>query len=84
MIKNDEGLIDFITSFLSKITSYNSSDYEKQIDWRIYKGIEKFVDLKKIEPRIRKIFTSPDFTQLVDQKKLAVETFLNGKIKDSF
>lgn len=75
MIKNDEGLIDFITSF------------DEKIDWRTYKGIGKLVDLKEIEPRIRKIFNSPDFTQLEEQKKLAIKTFLNsidGKTNDSF
>jgi hypothetical protein len=52
--------------------------------WIIDKNIGKLVDLKKLEPRIRKIFNSPDFAQLDDQKKLAIETFLNGKIKDTF
>jgi predicted KAP-like P-loop ATPase len=69
MIKNDEGLINFITSF------------DEKIDWRTYKGIEKFVDPKELEPRIRKIFSSPDFPQLEDHEKIAIETFLNGKIK---
>jgi len=83
MIKNDEGLIDFITSFLSKTTSYSSSDHIEKIHWRIDESIENFVDLKEIEQRIRKIFHSPDFAQLEDRKKLAIETFLNaidGKI----
>ena len=86
MIKNDEGLIDFIFIFLGNITRYRGSRYRKNIDWRIYKGIGKLVDLKEIEQRIRKIFNSPDFAQLDDQKKLAIETFLNaidGKIQDS-
>jgi len=83
MIKNDEGLIDFITVSLGKITRYRGSSYRENIDWRIYKGIGKLVDLKEIEPRVREIFNSPDFAQLDDQKKLAIETFLNaidGKI----
>jgi len=89
MIKNDEGLIDFITGFLDKIVIYSSLDYiEKahlhKVLWIIDKNIGKLVDLKKLEPRIRKIFNSPDFAQLDDQKKLAIETFLNGKIKDTF
>ncbi|MGY4686592.1 KAP family P-loop NTPase fold protein [Petrotoga sp. DB-2] len=83
MIKSDEGLIDFITSFLSKTTSYSSLDSEEKINWQIDESIKNFVDLKEIEPRIRKISASPDFAQLEDQKKLAIETFLNtidGKI----
>jgi len=83
MIKNDEGLIDFIFIFLGNITRYRGSRYRENIDWRIYKGIGKLVDLKEIEKRIRKISSSPDFAQLKDQKKFAIETFLNiidGKI----
>ncbi|RMF93931.1 MAG: hypothetical protein D6734_08960, partial [Candidatus Schekmanbacteria bacterium] len=83
--KNDDGLIDFITSFLSKSTSYGMSDYVGRIHWRIHlKSVEEFVDLKEVEPRIRKIFSSSDFEQLDDRKKLAIRTFLDtidGKIK---
>lgn len=87
MIKNDEGLVDFITSFLSETTNYSSSDYIKKTKWNIDESIKNFIDLKEIEPRIRKIFNSPDFAQLEDQKKLAIETFLNsidGEINDNF
>jgi len=83
MIKSDDGLIDFITSFLTPVPPYNSSDSQEKSLWRIDKSIENFVDLKEIEPRVREIFNSPDFAQLDDQKKLAIETFLNtidGKI----
>ena len=87
MIKNDEELVDFIVSFLTPVPPHNSSDSQKKRHWRIDGSIENFVDLKKIEPRIRKISSSPDFAQLDDQKKLAIKTFLNsidGKINDSF
>jgi predicted KAP-like P-loop ATPase len=83
MIRNDDGLIDFIASFLSKSRSLGMSDYVGKIYWRIsIKGIEEFVDLKDIEPRIRKILSSPDSDELDDTRKLAVKTFLdtiNGK-----
>ncbi|MDK2789456.1 MAG: hypothetical protein PWP07_2701 [Epulopiscium sp.] len=88
MIKNDDGLIDFITSFLSKSKSQGMSDYVAKTDWRIdLKSIEEFVDLTELEPRIRKIFSSSDFEQLDDRKKLAIRTFLDtidGKIKERF
>jgi len=88
MIKNDDGLIDFITSFLSKSKSHVISDYVAKTHWRIHlKNIEEFVDLKEVEPRIRKIFSSSDFEQFDDRKKLAISTFLDsidGKIKDLF
>jgi predicted KAP-like P-loop ATPase len=83
MIKNDEGLVDFITSFLTRVYPHNSSDSLEKRHWRIDGSIENFIGLKEIEQRIRKIFNSPDFAQLEDQKKLAIETFLNGKIKDT-
>lgn len=88
MIKNDDGLINFITSFLSKSTSYSMSDHVGRIHWRIpLESVEEFVDLKEIEPRIKKIFSSLDFEHLSDQQKLAMKTFLDtidGKIKDRF
>jgi len=88
MIKNDAGLIEFITSFLSKSISHGISDYVERIHWQIpLKNIEEFMDLKEIEPRIRKILSSSDFKHLDDRKKLAIKTFLDtidGKIKDPF
>jgi len=88
MIKNDEGLIYFITSFLSKSISHGMSDYVAKIHWGInLKSVEEFVDLKEVEPRIRGIFSASDFEQLDDRKKLAIKTFLDtidGKIKERF
>jgi len=86
--KNDDGLIDFITSFLSKHRSQGVSDYVVKTYWRIQlKNVEVFVDLKVVEPRIRKIFSSSDFEQLDDRKKHAIKTLLDtidGKIKEPF
>jgi len=88
MIKSDDGLIELITSFLIKSTSQSLSDYTEKIHWRInIKSIEEFVDLKEVEPRIRKISSSLDFEQLDARKKLAIRTFLDtidGKIKERF
>ena len=89
MIKSDDGLIDFITCFLSKSTSRAIyTDYVETMHWRIdLKSIEEIVVLKGVEPRIRKIFTSSNFEQLDDRKKLAIKTFLDtidGKIKNAF
>jgi len=88
MTKNNDGLVDFIASFLSRSTSCGMSDYVAQIHWQInLESVKEFVDLKEVEPRIRKIFSSSDFTQLDDRKKLAIRTFLDtidGKIKERF
>ena len=90
-IETDDGLIDFITSFLSKSTEiYGMSDYVIKINWRIpLKSIGEFVDLKRIEPRIRNMFASPNFEQMDDndKRKLAIKTFLDtidGKIESNF
>ena len=64
------------------------SDYVGIIHWQIHlKSVEEFVDLKEVEPRIRKIFSSSDFEQFDARKKLAIRTFLDtidGKIKERF
>ena len=88
VIENDDGLIDFITSFLSKSKSHGMSDYVIKINWRIpLKSIEEFVSLKQIESRIRNMFASPNFELMDDKRKLAIKTFLDtidGKIKSNF
>ena len=89
MIRNDDGLVDFITSFLNKSTSYGIyTDRVAETHWYInIESIGKFVDIEEVEPRIRKIYSSSDFEQLDDQKKLAIKMFLDtidGKIKNLF
>lgn len=88
LIKDDNELIDFITSFLSKVKSHTVSDYGEKTNWRIHlKSIEEYVNIKQIEPKIRNIFSSANFTQLENQKRLAIKTFLDtvdGKINDRF
>lgn len=90
MIETDDGLIDFVTSFLSKTKSHSMSDYVFKTEWKINpKSIEEFVDLKQIEPRIRNIFFSSKFEQMEDndKRKLAIKTFLDtidGKIESNF
>lgn len=84
MIENDDGLIEFIASFLSKSTSQGISE----IPWRInLKSVEEFVNLQKAESRIRKKFSSSGFEQFDDRKKLAIRTFLDtidGKTTEHF
>jgi len=88
MIGNDDGLIDFIASFLSKGESRGLSDYVGRVQWRInFKLIKDFVDVKKIEPRIRKISSSTKFEELEEKKKIAIKAFLDsydGKIEEPF
>jgi len=88
MIKSEEGLIDFITAFLTKIKSHTERDYVYETRWRIdIKNIEKFIEAKKIESRIRKIINSKKYKQLNKRQKIALKTFIDtidGKIKDRF
>ena len=88
MIKSDEGLIDFITAFLTKSTSQTMGDYVYKTHWRInIKSIEEFIEIKKIESRIRKIVNSEKYTHLDERQKIALQTFIDtmdGKIKNDF
>jgi len=88
MIKNDEGLIDFITAFLTKSTSQTMRDYVYRTHWRInLKSIEEFIKINKIESRIRKIINSDKYTHFDERQKIALQTFIDtidGKIKDNF
>jgi len=88
MIESDEGLIDFITAFLTKSTSQTMGDYVYKTHWRInIKSIEEFIKINKIESRIRKIVNSGKYTHLDEKQKIALQTFIdtiNGKIKEGF
>jgi predicted KAP-like P-loop ATPase len=88
IIKTDDGLVNFITSFLYKVKSQGVGSYVGRIHWQIgIKNILEFADLKQIEPRIRDILSSSGFDKLDEKKKLAIKTFidtLDGKIKDPF
>lgn len=88
IIKNDEGLIDFITAFLTKSTSQTMGDYVYRTHWRInLKSIEEFIKINKIESRIRKIINSNKYTHFDERQKIALRTFIDtidGKIKDNF
>lgn len=87
-IRNNEGLVNFITKFLGESTSSGISDYVSKRNWRINtKNIEHFVGLDLIEPRMRKILSSPKYNELEDKQKTAVKVFLDtydGKIDDRF
>jgi predicted KAP-like P-loop ATPase len=88
MIRDDDGLVDFLAGCLSRSTSRGLDSYVGTIHWRIdLKFIGGFVDVKEIGPRVRDIAASPKFKKLDDREKLAISTFLdtvNGKTKDPF
>ena len=88
MIKTDDGLVKFVTTFLSKVKSRGGGSYVERIQWRMpMKDISNFVDLEEIKPRIRSIFSSQAFRALDERKQLAIRTFIDtidGKTKDPF
>jgi len=88
VIQDDEGLVIFITGFLSPVTSQGVGSYVGRINWQInLKSIGNFIDVKKVEPRIRSLISTSKFESLDERQKLGVTTFLDtidGKIKDTF
>ena len=88
IVKTDNGLVNFIASFLYKVKSGGLGSYVSRIHWQIRsKNISSFVSISEIEPRLRSILLSGVLDQLDDRKQLAVKTFLDtidGKIKDAF
>lgn len=88
LLKTDDGLIEFITRFLTKSISHGLSDYVGKTNWRIdMQSVGEFTDLKTAEQRLRKIRLSPEYDNFMEQQKLAISIFLDtfdGKIKDFF
>lgn len=84
-IKSNERLLKFIIGFLSKVKVQSMGDYTSTIEWQMnLKNIEEFIEINKIEPRLRKIATSKKFESFDDKTRLAIDTFLgvfDGKIK---
>ena len=76
-IKNEQGLIDFITGFTEKTSSWNSSDRFENVFWRInLKYMKNFIDPQEIEPRVSRIASSSRFEHLNENNKRAIELFL--------
>lgn len=86
IITTDNGLINFITAFVSTSTSHTMGDHVSRKNLRIsLKNLGDFVEVNKIEPRIRKLKNSKGFNELNDKNKKAIEVFLNtfdGKVDD--
>jgi len=77
LIENDEGLIDFITGFLYRITSQGMRDYVAEKSWKInLENVEEFVDLNTVKNRLEKIRNSKMFKKLGDKEQIAVKIFL--------
>ncbi len=79
IISSDEGLADFLSIFLSKVTSWAQDDKVPRYTWRLEpKSIEVFVEnLTEINDRCGKILESKP-SWLIDKRKTAVETYLKA------
>jgi len=76
--KKDDGLINFITRFLSRTHSYGASDYVARTSPRLdIDSIEKLIQVKKIEKRLRAIASSSKFTELEEQERTALTLLLD-------
>lgn len=86
MIKDESGLVGFVTAFTGKSCVYGMSDRVGRIEWRInLKTIDEFADSKILEPRLRQIAASLSFSQLEEKQKIAVKAFLDtfdGKVNN--
>jgi hypothetical protein len=59
---------------------------KRELDINI-NSINEFIELREIEPRIRKIYSSSDFKQLEETQKTAIEKILeemDRKSEESF
>ncbi len=85
MIKNDIGLINFVSRFLNHSIFYPREGTDTHLKINL-ENIKEFVDLEEIEPRIREIYSS-DIEKLDEQQRKVIELFLDtydGKIKENF
>lgn len=86
IISTDKGLIDFVTAFVSTSTSHTMGDHVSRKNLRIsLKNLGDFVDVKEIEPRIRKFNKSSKFNELDIKQQKAIGVFLDtfdGKVED--
>jgi predicted KAP-like P-loop ATPase len=87
-IKHDDSLIYFLTGFLEESYTQVLGDYapKRELDINI-NSINEFIELREIEPRIRKIYSSSDFKQLEETQKTAIEKILeemDRKSEESF
>lgn len=78
IIESNQGLVDFLVSFLSKSYSMGMTDRVPKAHWRLYPHtLEPFLDVEKAYERCKAILeASPEW--LINKKKIAVEIFIKG------
>jgi len=79
IISSDEGLIDFLSLYLSRVSSWGMDDKVERYEWRLDpRSIERWVeDISVVFERCKKIIeTEPEW--LNENRKNAVETFIRS------
>ena len=77
LIKDENGIVKFITAFLNESTRYGEDDIVgKKHWWMKLKEIEDFTDLKNIEDRVRNIVAESKMDYFSEKEKKAIEVFL--------
>ncbi len=76
-ISSDEGLVDFLTGFLSRVYEQVMTDRVGRMEWNLdLESLKLFLDPDKIIDRCKNLIKlKPDW--LIDKKKIAIETFVN-------
>jgi predicted KAP-like P-loop ATPase len=79
MIETDDGLIDFVTSFLRPIKSWGGPHAIANVRWDIStEQISYFTNIDELEVRIRAISRSSMFQELSEKKKRAINIFIEA------
>jgi predicted KAP-like P-loop ATPase len=85
MTQEEEGLLELLSKFESKVFSSGGSNSVSRVEYRInLKTVEDFIQPKSIEPRLRAIAASGSFNILPAGHQRAVKTFLDtvdGKVE---
>jgi predicted KAP-like P-loop ATPase len=75
-IASDDGLVDFLTGFLSKGYSQSIDDRVSEVRWRLDpKLLEPFIDPSGVIQRCKNLLKSPP-EWLKGRKRIAIETFV--------
>ncbi|MEN6291334.1 MAG: hypothetical protein ABFD07_04865, partial [Methanobacterium sp.] len=84
MVKTNEGLVKFVTSFLNKSESYTISDKVSRPKWTMnINNIGEFLDLDKTKERIETIKLLNDFESMDKNEKRAINLFLEQMEKQN-
>jgi hypothetical protein len=86
LIKTTEGLLIFVTAFLSQSTSHTMGDSMSRRNWRIaLKNIADFTDPDDVIARLRDVRELAGFSELDERQKIATNLYLDtvdGKVED--